>query len=96
MSVDLLNRALRPGTIAGLAAAAVLFLFGLASIMLYRYAFFGELDWQGFAAFGSMVLLPMLQHFQNRHTIKRDAANADNLRNAPRPPLVNNDALQAA
>ncbi len=67
------------------AAAAIFFLFGIAAIMLYRYAVFGEIDWPGLASFGSLVLLPLMQHFQNRHEIKRDAANAANAR----PPLVN-------
>ncbi len=80
MSVDLLNRALRPAAIAAIAAAAVFFLFGLAAVMLYRFAAHGELDLQGLAAFGSLVLLPTMQHFQNRHTEKL---------NAPTPPLTN-------
>ena len=58
--------------IAAIAAAAVFFLFGLGAVMLYRFALHGEIDLQGLAAFGSLVLLPMLQHFQNRHQIKRD------------------------
>ena len=85
MSVDLLNRALRPATIAAIVAAAVFFLFGLAAIMLYRYAAFGEIDWQGFAAFGSMFLLPVMQHFQNRHSERRDEI----ARTQPTPPLTN-------
>lgn len=88
MSVDLLNRALRPIAIAAIAAAAVFFLFGLGAVMLFRFAIHGEIDLQGLAAFGSMVLLPVMQHFQNRHTIKREQVNRS-------PPLVNNNALEA-
>lgn len=83
MSVDLLNRALRPMAIAGIAAAAIFFLFGLAAILLYRFATFGEIDFQGLAAFGSLVLLPVMQHFQNRHQIKRDQVLINT------PPLTN-------
>lgn len=71
MSVDLLNRALRPATVAAIIAAAVCFLFGLGVIMLYRYATFGEIDWQGLVAFCSLVLPLVMQHFQNRHVEKR-------------------------
>lgn len=81
MSVDLLNRALRPWAIAGIVAAAVLFLFGLGSIMLVRYAVHGEIDWQGLAAFITLVLFPVGQHFQNRHTIKRDEIHRGGLVN---------------
>ena len=56
--------------IAAIAAAAVFFLFGLGAVMLYRFALHGEIDLQGLAAFGSLVLLPMLQHFQNMATGK--------------------------
>lgn len=83
MSVDLLNRALRPVAIAAIAAAAVLFLFGLGAVMLYRFALHGEIDLNGLAAFGSMVLLPVMQHFQNRHQIKRDQVLINT------PPLTN-------
>jgi len=83
MSVDLLNRALRPLAIAAIAAAAVFFLFGLGAVMLYRFALHGEIDLNGLAAFGSMVLLPVMQHFQNRHQIKRDQVLINT------PPLTN-------
>ena len=83
MIVDLLNRALRPMVIAAIAAAAVFFLFGLGAVMLYRFALHGEIDLQGLAAFGSLVLLPMLQHFQNRHQLKRDQVLINT------PPLTN-------
>jgi hypothetical protein len=83
MSVDLLNRALRPMAIAAIAAAAVFFLFGLGAVMLYRFALHGEIDLNGLAAFGSMVLLPVMQHFQNRHQIKRDQVLINT------PPLTN-------
>jgi hypothetical protein len=69
--------------IAAIAAAAVFFLFGLGAVMLYRFALHGEIDLQGLAAFGSLVLLPMLQHFQNRHQIKRDQVFINT------PPLTN-------
>lgn len=83
MSVDLLNRALRPLAIAAITAAAVFFLFGLGAVMLYRFALHGEIDLNGLAAFGSMVLLPVMQHFQNRHQIKRDQVLINT------PPLTN-------
>lgn len=99
MSVDLLNRALRPGTVALIALAAVFFLFGLGGIMLFRYAVHGEIDWQGLAAFITLVLFPVMQHAQNRHVEKR-AGVADRPL-APSPPaesapgggLVNNQAI---
>jgi hypothetical protein len=99
MDIELLNRALRPGAIAALVAAAVLFLLGLGAIMLFRYAIHGEIDWQGLAAFCSLVLLPYMQHAQNRSTEKR-AGVADRPL-APAPPsepapgggLVNNAAI---
>ena len=69
--------------IAAIAAAAVFFLFGLGAVMLYRFAQHGEIDLNGLAAFGSMVLLPVMQHFQNRHQIKRDQVLINT------PPLTN-------
>lgn len=69
--------------IAAIAAAAVFFLFGLGAVMLYRFALHGEIDLNGLAAFGSMVLLPVMQHFQNRHQIKRDQVLINT------PPLTN-------
>lgn len=98
MSVDLLNRALRPSSIAVLLLVGALFLFGLGSIMLYRYAAFGEIDWQGLAAFCSMILLPILQHFQNRHALyKYGRLSADRPLDSPAPSpsggLVNNQAI---
>lgn len=89
MNVELLNRSLRPGAMAAIVAAAVFFLFGLAAIMLYRYAAFGEIDWQGLAAFCSLVLAPWMQHAQNRSTEKR-AGVADR---SPTGGLINNAAL---
>ena len=70
-SIDTLNHALRPLAIYGLVFCGVSFLFGLGMIMLVRYYEHGEVDWQGLAAFGSMFLLPLMQHFQNRHDIQR-------------------------
>lgn len=69
MSVELLNRALRPSSIAALIAVGVIFLLGLGSILLYRYAAFGEIDWQGLTAFLLGVIVPYLQHAQNRHDL---------------------------
>jgi hypothetical protein len=69
-AVELLNRGLRPGSIAALITVGVLFLAGLATVILYRYAVHGEIDWQGLAAFCTMVLIPYLQHAQNRHNAK--------------------------
>ncbi len=71
MEIELLNRALRPSSIAALVFVGLIFLLGLGSIMLYRYAAFGEIDWAGLAAFCSMVLIPMLQHAHNRTHEKR-------------------------
>jgi hypothetical protein len=100
MDVELLNRALRPGTIAAIAAAAVFFLFGLAAVMLFRYAVHGEIDWQGLAAFCSLVLLPLMQHAQNRHHEKRAGVADRPLAPAPSPPqsdgIASNHALQGA
>lgn len=95
MDIELLNRALRPSAIAALVAAAVFFLFGLGAIMLYRYAVFGEIDWQGLAAFCSLVLLPYMQHAQNRSTEKRAGVADRPLAQGPghEGPLVNNAAL---
>lgn len=83
-SIDTMNHALRPLAIYGLVFCGLTFLFGLGIIMLLRYAEHGEIDWQGLAAFGSMFLLPLMQHFQNRHDIQRiDAcAKADQARTA--------------
>lgn len=101
MSVDLLNRALRPSSIALIVLVAVLFLAGLGSIMLFRYAVFGEIDWQGLAAFCTMVLLPVLQHAQNRHQLYKDGRLTADRPLAQSPPtepspsggLVNNAAI---
>lgn len=74
--IDLINRALRPSSIAALMAVGLVFLLGLALIMLYRYAVFGEIDWAGLTAFLAGVLGPAMQHFQNRHDIKVRALHA--------------------
>ena len=82
-SIDTMNHALRPLAIYGLVFCGLTFLFGLGIIMLIRYADHGEIDWQGLAAFGSMFLLPLMQHFQNRHEIQR--IDACGRRNQPAP-----------
>lgn len=69
--IDVMNRGFRPSFVYALAAVGVLFLLGLMGIMLFRYAVHGEIDWQGFAAFCAMVLIPILQHNQNRSTERR-------------------------
>lgn len=74
--IDLLNQALRPSSIAALMAVGLVFLLGLASIMLYRYAAFGEIDWAGLTAFLVGVIGPVMQHFQNRHDLKVRALHA--------------------
>lgn len=69
--IDAVNRLLRPATIYALVAVGVLFLLGLGTIMLIRYAQHGEIDWQGLAAFVTMVIFPLMQHAQNRSTERR-------------------------
>ena len=83
MSVDLLNRALRPLTVYALMFCGVVFLLGLGVIMLFRYANFGEIDWQGLVAFLGFITTFGVQHFQNRHQIKRDQVLINT------PPLTN-------
>jgi hypothetical protein len=100
MEIELLNRALRPSSIAALIVVAVLFLASLGAIMLFRYAVHGEIDWQGLAAFCSLVLVPWLQHAQNRHVEKRAGVTDRPLAPAPSGSershtggLVNNEAI---
>ena len=71
MEFETFNRLVRPGSAALFAFAGFVFLFGLGAIMLYRYASFGELDWQGLTAFVVGVLFPYMQHAQNRSTERR-------------------------
>lgn len=87
-NIDLLNKALRPGTIWILAVIAGLFLLGLGGIMLFRYAVFGEIDWQGLTAFLVGVLFPIMQHYQNRHLERRDELNGSG------GGLINNQAIR--
>ena len=68
--VDTVNKFLRPSTVAAIALMGVLFLGGLGTIMLYRFAVHGEINWEGLAAFCTMVLGPVMQQFQNRHSLK--------------------------
>ena len=68
--IDAFNALLRPSVIYALAFCAVVFVLGLGMIMLYRYAIHGEIDWQGLAAFITLVLFPIGQHFQNRHQLR--------------------------
>ncbi len=92
MDTELLNRALRPGAIAALIVAGVLFLMGLGGIMLFRYAAFGQIDWQGLAAFCSMVLIPTIKWMNDRHVEKRSGV-ASGYAPAPTGGLVNTAAI---
>ncbi len=69
MSVELLNRFIRPGSTAGFALLGILFLAALGTIMLYRYAVHGELDWGGLTAFVIGVIFPVAQFSQHRHDL---------------------------
>lgn len=78
MNADTINALLRPMAVAALLAAGFLFLLGLGAIMLYRYASHGEIDWQGLVAFLGFITTFGVQHFQNRHDIKRIQAYSSN------------------
>lgn len=84
-----LNRMLRPAAIFGLIVLAFVFLTSLGCIMLFRYAAFGEISWEGLSAFIVGVVGPIVQHFQNRHALYKYGRIAP----TPEGGLVNNVAL---
>lgn len=96
---DFLNKALRPWVIAALAMLAFAFLAALGAIMLFRYAAFGEISWEGLAAFITGVLGPVVRHFENRnglYKLGRLVAPGGQAPDVPGGGLVNGQAIGAS